>query len=178
MLGSGPALGAEEVGRAQAEFTAEVAAGQPFEYEFGSRFRFQLQPNQHGWELVVKDERPEENIARLTPPLHFLPNPGDIAGWHFRNADNTGPNEAGEKNLNVPGEIREFIFSPEVGRTIQGPQANQAPTPAEIDRIKNFGQGKLSIIDYRLADLEPGKQARFTWMRCAVNLTWASEPAR
>lgn len=172
-----PCLGAEDSGRARVEFSGEVSAGQSLEYKFGSGFRFQLKPHQSGWAIVIRDEREDENITRLTPPLHFLANPCDIAGWHFRNEDNTGPNEAGKKNINAPGEVREFIFSPEVGRTIQGPQANKAPTEAEIDQIKNFGRGKLTILDYRLADLEPGKKASFTWIRFVVKLSWPSWPA-
>ena len=33
-----------------------------------------------------------------------------IVGWHFRNFDNSGPNEVGPKNVNAPGKVREFYF--------------------------------------------------------------------
>ena len=103
-----------------------------------------------------------------------MPNPRDIEGWHFRNADNSGPNEPGDKNVNAPGEKREFIFSPAVGRTIAGPEAKRSPTPEEIDAIRSLGRGKLRILDYQLKDLEPQKQARFQWMNFEVELSYAN----
>lgn len=172
MLFWSPGLGAENAGKDHLAFSGEVAAGQSFERPFGPGFRFQLKPQRYGWDIIIRDAREEENLARLTPPLHFRPNPRDISGWHFRNRDNTGPNKAGDQNINAPGKVREFIFSPEVGRTIQGPQAHLAPTAAEIRRSSDFGRGRLTIVDYRLADLEPGRQARFAWMRFEVKLSW------
>jgi len=151
-------------------FTAEVFAGQTFEKPFGPGFLFRLEPDPFGWLITLKYGN--EDISRLTPPWHFVPSPREIEGWHFRNSDNTGPNETGEKNVNAPGEVREFIFSPEVGKTIDGPQANQQPTPEEIKRIKSFGRGTLTILDYRLTNVEPGKQASFEWMRFYVELFW------
>jgi len=71
------------------------------------------------------------------------------------------PNEAGEKNVSAPGIAREFIFSPEVGRNIDGPMAGGKPTAEEIKRVGQFGRGELRILDDRLTDLESGKQARF-----------------
>jgi hypothetical protein len=109
----------------------------------------------------------------LTPPFHFVPNPRDVEGWHFRNADNTGPNAPGEKNVNAPGEAREFIFSPEVGLTINAPRAGRPSSAEEIDAVRAFGRDKLVILAHKLASLEPGTQARFAWMKFLVELTWA-----
>ena len=52
----------------------------------------------------------------MTPPWHFVPNAREIEGWHFRNGDNTAPNDA---SVNALQELREFIFSPAVGRGIE-----------------------------------------------------------
>jgi len=176
MLSRPTALGAENTGRDRLVFGGEVAAGQSFERPFGPGFRFLLTPQRYGWDIIIRDARENENLARLTPPLHFQPNPCEISGWHFRNRDNTGPNEAGDRNMNAPGRVREFIFSPVVGRTIQGPAAHQAPTPAEIRQISDFGRGRLTVVDSRLDDPEPGRQARFAWMRFEVNLSWPVAP--
>ena len=159
--------------RARLKFSGQVSAGESFVRNFGPSFTFHLVPSRLGWEIAVKDERGTENITRLTPPFHSVPNPREIEGWHFRNADNSGPNEAGDRNVNAPGEEREFIFSPAVGRTIDGPGANRNPTPEEIEIIRSFGKGKLTILEYRLADLEPGKQARFEWVRFEVEVSWS-----
>jgi len=158
--------------RTQITFKGEVWGGKSFKQTFGPGFYFYLEPVPHGWLIVIRDKRETEDISRLTPPFHFVPNPREIEGWHFRNIDNSGPNEPGEKNVNAPGVVREFIFSPQVGRTIDGPEAKRKPTPKEIEKIRKDGQGKLIILDYRLKDLEPRKQASFEWMRFKVDLSW------
>jgi hypothetical protein len=158
----------------EVRFTGEVRAGERFEKAFGGRFRFILKPIPTGWMIAVREEGRDEDLSRLTPPFHFVPNPRDIEGWHFRNADNTGPNEAGAKNVNAPGKVREFIFSPEVGKTIDGPDAGRSPTPEEIEAVSRFGHGTVTIRAYRLADLMAGRQARFAWMRFEMRVQWAS----
>jgi len=153
--------------RIYAKIIGEVKIGETFEKAFGPGFYFRLEPDPYGWLITIGDERGSKDLSRLTPPFHFVPNPREIEGWHFRNADNSGPNEPGEKNVNAPGLIREFIFSPEVGRTI-----NYPPKPEEIEKIRRFGRGELRILDYKLGDLAPEKRARFEWMRFEVDLSW------
>ena len=78
-------------------------------------------PVSEGWLLeVTSRDRHNEDLARLTPPWHFTPNPRQIDGWHFRNVENTGPHDG---SVNAPQELREFVFSPRVGRDIQGASA-------------------------------------------------------
>jgi hypothetical protein len=127
--------------------------------------------------IVIRDSRATEDISRLTPPFHFTPHPRDNEGWHFRNQDNPGPNEPGEKNVNAPGLVREFIFSPAVGKTLAGPEVKTSPTAEEIEQVKRFGRGKLTILDYRLTDPDPGEKAGFEWLRFEAELSWpASTP--
>jgi hypothetical protein len=164
------------IGRSKASFTGEVKAGDAFERPFGPGFLFRLEPSEPGWTIVIHEKGREEDLSRLTPPLHGVPNPRDIEGWHFRNADNTGPNEPGEKNVKAPGDLREFVFSPEVGRSIDGPNAMAGPTPEQIGKVRSYGQGILKILGSRLGNLEPGKRACMEWMRFEVSLSWL--PAR
>ncbi|MEW6440616.1 MAG: hypothetical protein AB1640_06710 [bacterium] len=171
-LAAARAEGASAQRRARVTFAAELQAGESFERPFGPGLVFRLEPGKAGWTITVKEQGRNEDLSRLTPPFHFVPNPRDIEGWHFRNADNTGPNEAGDKNVNAPGEIRGFIFSPEVGRTVAGPQARTAPSPEDIETVRRFGRGTLRILEYRLDNLEPGKQAGMEWMRFEVELSW------
>jgi len=158
--------------RSEIDFEAEISETQRFEKPFGPGFLFILEPSSLGWRIMVKQENRDEDLSRLTPPFHFVPNPRDVEGWHFRNADNTGPNAPGEKNVNAPGEEREFIFSPEVGLTIDAPGTGRPPSAEEIDAVRAFGRGKLVILAHKLAGLEPGTQARFVWMKFRVELTW------
>lgn len=157
--------------RNTASFGGEVDCGLLFARGFGDRFTFLLRPVNHGWHLVITDERGTLPISSLTPPLHAT-NACDVVGWHFRNSDDTGPNEPGPKNVNAPGRERKFIFSPEVWRTIP---AGSHPTPGEIDRIREYGQGSFVIEDYRLSEISPGDRARFEWIRFRVELSWPGE---
>jgi hypothetical protein len=167
-------LDAETAGTS-AHFIGEVVAGARFERPFGGPYRFVLEPTAAGWLVVVREDGRDEDLARLTPPLHFSPNPREIEGWHFRNADNTGPNEAGEKNVNAPGEVREFIFSPAVGRTIDPPNAGRAVTPEDVDLVRAYGRGTLILLGYELDNLEPGTQATVKSMRFEVVLSQSDD---
>lgn len=158
-------------------FEGEVRAGESFEKSFGGRFLFRLEPDALGWTITVREEGRDEDLSRLTPPFHFVPNPRDIEGWHFRNADNTGPNEAGEKNVNAPGKVREFVFSPEVGRTIQAPGTSRPVTPEDVERVRAYGRGRLTILSFGLENLQTGQRARFGWMRFRVELWWEGSAA-
>jgi hypothetical protein len=158
--------------RASARFTGRLSAGQAFVRPFGSGLHFHLEPQPAGWMVVIRDGTRAEDISRLTPPFHGVPNPREVEGWHFRNADNTGPNEPGEKNVNAPGEEREFIFSPQVGHTIQGPGTTSAATKEEVEKVRSYGRGTLKILDYGLTNLKPGEQARFEWIRFEAELSW------
>jgi hypothetical protein len=162
----------KESDRQRVVLKGEITKGERFEAPFGSRFRLILNPTPHGWLLVIRDERGDEDIARLTPPWHGVPNPREIEGWHFRNADNTGPNEAGEGNVNAPGNEREFIFSPAVGRTVDGPDARKKPDHEDVEAVRQNGQGVFKIVEYLLVDLKPKKQAGFQWIRFEVELSW------
>jgi hypothetical protein len=159
---SGPAQAETSV----IEFSGQVHRGESFVHELQNNLRFILKPNPLGWEIVLQDpERPEENLARLTPPYHFVPNPRYLEGWHFRNADNTGPNAIGEKNINAPQHQRGFIFSPKIGQTIDYPA-----THTQAEQIARDGTGMLEILDMKLGNLRAGEKAWFEWIRFKVRL--------
>jgi len=75
--------------------------------------------------------------------------------------------------VNAPQEIRDFFFSPEVGRTIAGPLAHRQPTWEEVERIREFGRGRLTILDYHLNRKRPGQEARFEWMKFRLEVSWS-----
>jgi len=64
-----------------ASFQGVVKRGERFQRGLWDGLRLELDPIELGWNIVVRDTtRAEENLARLTPPLHG-PNPRDIEGW-------------------------------------------------------------------------------------------------
>jgi hypothetical protein len=163
-------------GRATAKFSGEVHEGKGFGRSFGPDFVFSLRPIEGaGWVIEIREKGRDEDISRLTTPFRG-PNARYIEGWEFRNEGNTGPNNG---SVNAPTELRRFFFSPEVGRTIDGPGVHLFVEPRdvtremeEIGRVEASGRGELEIVDYRLADLAPGQRARMVWMRFRVCLSW------
>lgn len=143
-------------------FEGSVSRGQSFRYPLRDRLVFELIPIEFGWEIVLRSsERPQENLARLTPPSHGI-NPRYIEGWHFRNADNTGPNDG---SVNAPQEKRQFHFSPKVGKTIDYPLAAQ-----QMRQIADDGRGTLTVTDLRLGNLGKGQRAHIEAMKFRVEL--------
>ncbi len=157
-------------GRQQITFKGGVRAGERFEHQFGERFLFVLEPSEFGWLVAVYERGRPEDLTRLTPPFHFVPNPTEIDGWHFRNEDNTGSNDG---SVNAPQREREFIFSPEVGRSIAGPAAHAQPTSEEVERVRSFGWGVLYIDQLKLSPPERGHRATILEMRFHGTISWS-----
>jgi len=147
-----------------ASFEAQLKKGERFKESFGPGLTILLEPREYGWEIIVRDDRPEENIARLTPPFHIVPNPRYLEGWHFRNSDNTGPNDG---SVNAPQDEREFIFSPEVGRSIDYPV-----TPTQAGKLSAFGRGLLVVKSMELGNLQRDERAHLERLEFEVQLSW------
>ena len=138
----------------QEEFSGTVRAGERFSKGFDSGLEFVLEPTPSGWEIVVKQDSRDENLARLTPPLHFAPNPREIDAWHVVKLPAFCHHPYDDKTGPPPN--REFLFSPEVGLTISGPKATRAVTPDDIAVVGRFGHGTLTIEGFRTRDDERG----------------------
>jgi hypothetical protein len=151
------------------EFSGSIKAGQRFEHPFGNRFTFALQPIKYGWEIAVYEKGRKEDLVELTLPLHG-PNPTDIEGWHFRNEDNI--DSSNEHDAAIGNDIREFIFSPEVGKTINEPESTNNITIDEIDRIEAFGQGELKITHMKLSPPQLHGTASIEKVNFDCKLTW------
>ena len=146
-----------------------LQAGERLRTAFGGEYLFVLEPNDYGWVIEVQQRGRDENLARLTPPWHFVPNPRYVEGWHFRNASNTGPNDG---SVNAPQETREFIFSPEVGLSLE---YEGSATPASVvAEVRAFGRGQLTLTEYRLSPVAEGQRASFEEARFEVCLIWRS----
>jgi hypothetical protein len=160
---------AHQPARQQITFTGAVAAGEAFQHPFGGRFFFVLEPSEFGWTVAICEKARNENLARLTPPFHSVPNPREIEGWHFRNEENTGPNDG---SVNAPQVDREFIFSPEVGHSIDGPTAYRQPTREEVDCVNSFGRGAFHIEKLSLSPVKDGNRARILKMEFRCTISW------
>ena len=126
-----------------------------------------------GWRLQTTTRgRETEDLSRLTPPWHFVPNPREIEGWHFRNADNTGPNDG---SVNAPQKLREFTFSPAVGREID---CSGTATAEDVENVRSFGRGWLFIESFRLTPPRRGERAAFETITFSACLTWPAAGGR
>jgi len=157
-----------EAGRRAERIQGHVRRGETFRHVTPYGWILRLTPMEQGWflRLTVKG-RETEDLARLTPPWHFVPNPREIDGWHFRNADNTGPNDG---SVNAPQELREFIFSPDVGRTLE--YYGSATSSDDVAKVRSFGRGWFFIQSYRLTPLRKGQRAAFESLTFTACLTW------
>ena len=146
-----------------------VKAGERFERDFGRSFLFILEPVAGGWEIHVRQKGREENLARLTPPLHFAPNPREIEGWHLASSLHAYPSCVHAADMR-PENPRRFIFSPEVGLTIDGPAAARSVTPREIETIGRYGRGALSIERFAFGPQKDGCP-QIDWMEFSVEIS-------
>ena len=148
--------------------SGRVEAGKQIHRTFGTRLEFILEPMPEGWQIVVRELGRDENLARLTPPFHFVPNPREIEGWHFLEKPSACINRPYNADAG-PTNPRQFIFSPEVGKTIAGPDSRLALSDENIDAVKKFGRGEMDIKKFKLT---PGKDGcpRIEWLEFSVQL--------
>lgn len=150
-------------------FSGEISGQHAYAELLPTGWLFMLEPAPFGWDIRVYSNLPGDapgvDMAAVTPPFH-APNPRELYGWHFRNADNTGPNMG---DVNAPQALRLFSFSP----ALIGTGGFRPPdTDAAMEPNPNDGRGWLMVTDYGLADLEPGGQARMVYLRFTACLTW------
>ncbi|HVO75798.1 MAG TPA: hypothetical protein VMT35_17355 [Ignavibacteriaceae bacterium] len=166
----------------QLKFSGEIEKGNSFHYKISKNLFFELLPGEFGWIISIRDSDYNENYCAIaTPPFHGI-NSLYIEGWHFRNSDNSGPNEAGEKNINAPQEIRQFSFvldKESYERTAalldtilySGNNNNENLNKAETElKSMKKGIGRLEIVDMKLMNLKVGEKAGFEYMKFSVEL--------
>lgn len=160
----------------------EVARGEAFEAPIDSTRTFRLAPFSEGWIIEVKGAN-GDFCDMLTPPYHG-PNDLVIFAWHFRNADNTGPNELGPKNVNAPGAVRVFrCAKTEAERAAAEASLRKVlwksnASPKEVDeavdtheRLSATAQrGTLAIRAMTLGNLGEGKRPWIESMRFRFEL--------
>lgn len=158
-----------EPGRRAETIRGKIVRGSTFSRSTPSGWILRLAPIRQGsgWLLSVGVKgRESEDLSRLTPPWHFVPNAREIEGWHFRNGGNTGPNDG---SVNAPQELREFIFSPQVGRGIE--YTGSATSGKDVENVRSFGRGWLFIEQYTLTPARQGERAAFESLTFTACLT-------
>jgi hypothetical protein len=151
-----------DVGWASREFTGSVQSGDTFSHKAGTGTLL-LAPARHGWQIQMLENG--QPIPVFSPPLRPIEtNATNIAGWHFRNRDNTGPNTG---DVNAPQHLRRFAFGSMASNVSQNPELL---SPA---RQEGFGGlGELIIEELTLTAPQPGERASINEMRFTVCLVW------
>ncbi len=156
-------------GRDGASVAGEISGERDFREATGPGWTLALLRDAHGWNLRLLDQDGLD-LTQFTPPLRFPPNPREIYGWHFRNVDNTGPNDG---SVNAPQRMRAFVFASDPAAIVRVTATDGAPPNGPIAELD--GRGMLEIVDYGLSDLEPGQTARMTWLKFRVCLNWPAK---
>jgi hypothetical protein len=164
-------------------FSGEVLKGQTYEKQLPASLFFRLVPQDLGWTISIgAKDNPENNFCSVVTPPYRGINAIHIEGWHFRNSDNTGPNQVGAKNVNAPQQRRDFQFvlnSGDYRRAFDALQILLWPysySKQQIDQADAVharlpkGSGTLVIRELRLNALEVGKQAGIDLLKMAVEL--------
>lgn len=170
-------------------FTGQVTRGEWYEQEINANLLFCLIPYEYaevgfmGWWITLRNKTENgcrtgpEYAGPVTPPFYGV-NELSVLGWHFRNADNTGPNDG---SVNAPQEIRQFRFVlteqdeqiiAQAHECLFRNECNEL-TPEEADSviwaIPKAG-GTLTITDLVLGNLIVGEQAWIESMSFTVEL--------
>lgn len=164
--------GRTDGGKLDAAVPAEVHGGHDFVQRVTKAWTFRLNRSEHGWviALIYRDGKSDRiDLTGITPPYGGAPNPREVYGWHFRNRNNSGPNQG---DVNAPQHIRRFLFSQSLIGTGGFKPSNAPSEPHYVEPDPNDGRGWLKIIDYGLSDLEPGQMARMTYLKFTGCLTW------
>jgi len=154
-------------GRHVASVSGEVAGEHAFSQTVGPGWTLRLERATAGWELrLLADDGID--LTAVTPPYHGT-NPRQLYGWHFRNADNSGPNRG---EINAPQQLRLFLFSPGLAGT-----GGFKPPQTEPSSVDADGRGWLYLDEMGLTDLEPGERARMVYLRFRSCLSWPKSAA-
>ncbi|MEM9233548.1 MAG: hypothetical protein AAGA69_04830 [Pseudomonadota bacterium] len=161
-------LGTEPDGTLTKREFPYIAGDRNFYQTLDNGWIFALVKAENGWSLRLYEGEPvgdAVDLTSMTPPLRGAPNPRDIFGWHFRNADNTGPNEG---DVNAPQHMRAFVISP----SLAGTGGYRPPEGGEPQPSPRDGIGWLKVLDFGLAGLEPGQRARMNYLKFDACLSW------
>jgi len=165
---------AEALTDEQTVLLPEIYGGHSFTQSFGEGWIFELLPGTYGWSIRIYDASDSFSVdlSGITPPHDGVPNPRDIEGWHFRNADNTATNKG---EVNAPQLDRLFLFSPALAGTGGYKPSVDETNPESFEPGPDDGLGWLKVIDFGLSDLEPGQKARMTYLKFDACLTWPKQ---
>ena len=158
-------------------FSGDAVRGGRFERKLPNGLRFVLEPypdqGGDGWRIGMYGEDSTQNLVGIaTPPYHGV-NESVIEAWHFRNADNSGPNTG---DVNAPQKERGFYFLenardyPAYAEAIDRALHTLADSSDTVLDRTPVGEGLLVIRKMELGGLGPGVTPFFESIRFDVDI--------
>jgi len=166
---------------APVHFSGEATRDQKYVHALPYNLEFRLIPYPEGWSISIgrPGDKTEDYVGIATPPYHGV-NPVFIEAWHFRNADNTGPNEG---QVEAPAAVRDFSFVLSHAQyqkfldalniwSGSNPDATEKQRTTATYFLLNAPRrsGRLTIVDMKLGGLEKGTRPWFESMKFNVDL--------
>lgn len=166
-------------------FNGQISQGQIFEQEISQTLVFRLNPRQYGWEIWMGDKTKllDDYVSVVTPPYYGM-NASEIEGWHFRNSDNSRPNEPGPKLIQAPQKERRFYFvvnEDDYQIAYDGLDTRQIDSEEERKQRQEQREqlepreGRLTITQLELGNLEIEERAWIESMEFEVELNLPSD---
>lgn len=163
------------------KFRGHILRGQAFEQNISQTLVFRLIPHQYGWQIWIgnKTKPLDDYVGVVTPPYYGM-NARFIEGWHFRNSDNSGPNELGPKVVQAPQRERRFYFvlnEQDYKAAYEGLDTRDVTSKEERKKRwarreeLNPQRGKLTITHLDLGNLVLDEKARIETMEFEVELS-------
>lgn len=171
-----------------ATFSGELMRGEGFEKTLGNNILFRLVPAEYGWEIWAgTSAEPGNNFCEAVTPPFRGGSEVRVEGWHFRNSDNTAPDDPEEEEKNFSAGTREFLFLltkkdydracgllDKVLWPYNFPDEAVAEAVEEIEKL-GTGKGRLTIEEMRPGNLIQGEQAWIDFMRFSVEIAMPEE---
>jgi hypothetical protein len=158
-------------------FTGTVKRGESFRHRVGEGLIFGLDPSNvsdpcQGWQIWIGPSERQKTYATIATAArrHGLIET-DICGSDFRNSNNSGPNAPGPKNVNRPGEIRQFRFVANQ-RDYMALDRIESMTEVEASKVwrAHVRAGMLKITRLSLGNLRAGSRPTIERMVFTVEL--------
>ena len=154
--------------RSEFAFSGRVHAGEIYRCELSHTLIFELVPVSDGWQIAIRGDKSDENLARSVPAF-WMPLPDnqiavpviEISG--LQTGSKAGEND---KELKMLPQDRKFTFSASVGRPTEGTIAG---TPSSSQQIEQ-GSGLFRITGLELNNVQPDQKTSISQISFEVSM--------
>lgn len=158
-------------------FVGHVTRNEVFQKDLGNGLIFKLTPSDTGWNIDITSGDAQHGgygfASVATPPFRSI-NSLQVEGWHFRNKDNTAPNDG---SVNAPQEKRDFSFvlnKKDAGIMASAVQEFTSGKTLDFISPVQTGNGEVTIHNLKLGNLKSDSLAWIDAIDISVTLRFPS----